>query len=179
MARAFTAALALVWLISAVASAANETAPLPTQKTDVGKPLGTTKPVAAKPEPKAPNWQQLTAQQKQLLAELAPQWDQQTDRLRNGLIKVANKYPKMKPDEQERVRGRITRWANFTPEQRDAARAHFQNIKKQPPEKQKEVKRKWEKYKAQQQMPVSAVTPTSALETKNPTTTTPSVPAKP
>ena len=47
---------------------------------------------------------------KKLLAELEPQWPQLTDRLRNNLVKVADKYPKMKPDEQERVRRRITRW---------------------------------------------------------------------
>jgi autonomous glycyl radical cofactor GrcA len=65
--------------------------------------------------------------------------------LRNNLVKVADKYPKMKPDEQARVRGRITRWASLTPEQREAARARYKEMKKQPPEKQKEVKKKWEK----------------------------------
>lgn len=116
----------------------------------------TSKPAAAKPEPKAPNWQQLTPQQKQLFAELAMQWDKQPDRLRNNLIKVANKYPKMKPDEQARVRRRITHWASLTPEQRQAARERYKQIKKQPPEKQKEVKKKWEKFQAQQP---SAVAP--------------------
>lgn len=100
--------------------------------------------------PKAPTWAQLTPQQKQVLGELESQWEQQPDRLRNNLIKVADKYPKMKPEEQARVRERITRWASLTPEQRQAARARYKQIKKQPVEKQKEVKQKWERYQLQQ-----------------------------
>jgi type I site-specific restriction-modification system R (restriction) subunit len=107
----------------------------------------------SKPEPKAPSWQQLSPQQKQVLGELEPQWEQQPDRLRNNLVKVANKYPKMKPEEQERVRRRITRWASLTPEQRQAARERYKQLKKQPPEKQKEVKKKWESYQSQRGQP--------------------------
>jgi DNA polymerase IIIc chi subunit len=84
---------------------------------------------------------------------LEPQWEQQPDRLRNNLVKVANKYPKMKPEEQERVRRRITRWASLTPEQRQAARERYKQLKKQPPEKQKEVKKKWESYQSQRGQP--------------------------
>ncbi len=108
---------------------------------------------STKPEPKAPSWEQLSLQQKKVLGELQPQWAQQTDRLRNNLVKVANKYPKMKPEEQERVRRRITHWASLTPEQRQAARERFKQIKKQPPEKQKEVKKKWESYQSQRGQP--------------------------
>ena len=107
----------------------------------------------AKPEPKAPSWQQLSTQQKQVLGELESHWEQQPDRLRNNLVKIANKYPKMKPEEQERVRRRITRWASLTPEQRQAARERYKQIKKQPPEKQKEVKKKWERYQSQRGQP--------------------------
>lgn len=154
MARSLLTALTLLCVVLAGTSQARETTgTLATPKSDAVKPA-TAKP--SKPEPKAPTWQELNLKQKQLLAELATQWDQQTDRLRNDLIKVANKYPKMKPDEQERVRRRITRWANLTPEQRDTARARFQHIKKQPPEKQKEVKRKWEKYNAEQKAATTA-----------------------
>jgi TRAP-type mannitol/chloroaromatic compound transport system substrate-binding protein len=97
----------------------------------------------AKPEPKAPSWQQLSTQQKQVLRELESHWE----------VKIANKYPKMKPEEQERVRRRITRWASLTPEQRQAARERYKQIKKQPPEKQKEVKKKWERYQSQRGQP--------------------------
>lgn len=120
---------------------------------------------ATPPIPKAPSWAELTPQQKQVLGELEGQWDQQPDRLRNNLVKVANKYPKMKPEEQERVRRRITHWASLTPEQRQAARARYKQIKKQPPEKQKEVKKKWETYQQQRGQQPNAVsaTPTTPL----------------
>ena len=164
MARPLLTALTLIWLVLAPTSrtsAAADSHPIDPPSvavhpatTPIVRPvthLVTPKP--SKPEPKALSWQQLNAQQKQLLAALAPQWDRQPDRLRNGLVKVANKYPKMKPDEQERVRRRISRWASLTPEQREAARHRFQQIKKQPPEKQKEVKKKWERYRAEQKPP--------------------------
>jgi len=128
----------------------NQTVVKPPANKVVNPKSAASKPAAAKPEPKSPNWKQLTPQQQQLFAELAPQWDQQPDRLRNNLIKVANKYPKMKLDEQERVRRRITRWASLTPAQREAARERYKQIKKQPPEKQKEVKQKWEAFQTQQ-----------------------------
>ena len=150
MARLLFTALALLWLILAPASQASE--PVANSPAPVAKPVApkSVTPKPEPPEPKALTWQQLTPQQKQLLAELAPQWDTQSDRLRNNLVKVANKYPQMKPDEQVRVRQRITRWASLTPAQRQAARERYKQIKKQPPEKQKEVKKKWEKYQTQQ-----------------------------
>jgi type I site-specific restriction-modification system R (restriction) subunit len=114
---------------------------------------------STKPEPKAPTWQQLSPPQKQVLGELQSQWEQQPDRLRNNLVKVANKYPKMKPQEQERVRRRITRWASLTPEQRQAARERYKQIKKQPPEKQREVKKKWESYQSQRGQPTTDTPP--------------------
>lgn len=97
----------------------------------------------------APTWTQLTPPQQQVLAELQSQWEQQPAKLRNNLVKVADKYPKMKPEEQERVRRRITHWASLTPEQRQAARKRYKQIKKQPVEKQKEVKQQWETYQLQ------------------------------
>lgn len=116
---------------------------------------------STKPEPTAPSWQQLSPQQKQVLGELESQWAQQPDRLRNNLVKVANKYPKMKPEEQARVRRRITRWASLTPEQRQAARERYKQIKKQPTEKQKEVKKKWERYQSQRGKPTTDMPPPS------------------
>lgn len=166
MARSFLTTLTLFWLVLASASHASEimSSSLSRHKTVAVNPVA---PKPSKPESKAPSWQQLNAAQKQLLSELAPQWDQQPDRLRNGLVKVANKYPKMKPEEQERVRRRITRWASLTPEQREAARRRFQQIKKQPPEKQKEVKKKWEKYKAEQKAPANTPLSTAGTDPKN------------
>ncbi|MHB1233129.1 MAG: DUF3106 domain-containing protein [Burkholderiales bacterium] len=120
-----------------------------------GKPAGNKPAPAAKAERKAPTWEQLTPQQKQLLSALEAQWNQETDRLRNSLVRVANKYPKMKPAEQERVRRRIARWASLTPEQRKAARERYKKIKKQPPEKQKEVKKKWEHYQSRKVPPAA------------------------
>lgn len=115
----------------------------------------------------APSWAQLTPQQQQVLGELQSQWEQQPAKLRNNLVKVADKYPKMKPEEQERVRRRITHWASLTPEQRQAARKRYKQIKKQPVEKQKEVKQKWESYQLQKSqqgaIPQSTIkTPASA-----------------
>ena len=147
MARLLVTALTLLSLALASPAHANS------------KPVDNKPAPAAKAEHKAPTWEQLTPQQKQLLSALEAQWNQETDRLRNSLVRVANKYPKMKPAEQERVRRRITRWASLTPAQREAARRRYKQIKKQPPEKQKEVKKKWEHYQLRKAQPAATPTP--------------------
>lgn len=81
------------------------------------------------------------------------------DKQRNNLVKVANKYPKMKPEEQRRVRERLSTWATLTPEQRDMARQSYRKLKQQPPHKQQEVKQKWQAYQAEKAQAAPAGSP--------------------
>ena len=67
---------------------------------------------------------------------------------RNKLLKIAASYPKMKPQEQERIKHRLTEWAKLSKQERDLARDRYKKIKQMPPEKHKEVKKKWAEYEA-------------------------------
>jgi mRNA-degrading endonuclease RelE of RelBE toxin-antitoxin system len=61
-------------------------------------------------------------------------------------VKVAKAYPKMKPEQQQRLQAQMKEWAMLTPEQRRVARENFKTIKKLPPEKRKQVKAQWQEY---------------------------------
>jgi hypothetical protein len=49
-------------------------------------------------------------------------------------------------------------WAKLTPVERKAAREKYQNLKKQPPQKRDEVKRRWQEYE-QSRTPAPAPAP--------------------
>ena len=61
---------------------------------------------------------------------------------------VSPEYPKMAPDEQERVRQQMTAWAQLSPAERQAAREQYKTLKTLPPEKKQEVRQKWEQYQS-------------------------------
>jgi len=86
------------------------------------------KAVAARPKPAKPEWGELTPAQQNVLAPLKDDWASLDTTRRKKWVKVANAYPKMKP------------------EQRRAARAKYQTIKKLSPEKRAQVKAQWEQY---------------------------------
>jgi Skp family chaperone for outer membrane proteins len=103
------------------------------------------KPDAKKAAPK-PAWTELSAAQQQVLAPLQSDWEQLDTTRRKKWVAIANRYPTMKPDEQQRLQKRMQEWAQLTPEERKAARARYQTLKKLPPQQRKEVREKWQEY---------------------------------
>jgi len=89
-----------------------------------------------------PFWKDLTPQQQQVLAPVAAEWDTYTARGRKRYVAIADRYPKLKPDEQARVTARLKSWASLSRQDRDKARENFRKVRKLPPEKQAEVKQK-------------------------------------
>lgn len=103
-------------------------------------------PVTPQPVTK-PLWADLTPAQQQALAPLASEWDR-LDAFRKGKwLAIGNKFPGMKPDEQQRVQERMRDWVSLTPEQRRMARESYARAKKLKPD-QKSAH--WEQY---QQLP--------------------------
>lgn len=94
----------------------------------------------------APDWSGLTPQQQQTLAPLAADWNTLKLANRQKWLGVVNRYPKMKPEEQERIQKQMLAWAKLTPEQRAAARQKYITLKSSPPEKKEIVKQKWASY---------------------------------
>ena len=51
----------------------------------------------------SPSWSQLTPQEKQVLAPLAPDWENLDAQRKQKWRGIAQRYPKMGPDEQQRI----------------------------------------------------------------------------
>lgn len=93
-----------------------------------------------------PAWSELKPEQQKILAPLAPEWESMDAVRRKKWIEIADRYPRMKPEEQQRLQKRMVDWVKLTPAQRAAARDKYQALKKLPPDKRKEVTAQWQRY---------------------------------
>lgn len=59
---------------------------------------------------------------------------------------IADRYPNMNQDEQQRMQYRMREWANLTPEQRAKIRSTYKDFNQLPPEQKQLVKQKWDVY---------------------------------
>lgn len=96
--------------------------------------------------PPQPGWSLLNSQQKTILAPLAPEWDGLDNIRRKKWLGIAERYPTMTIDEQERVKARMREWASLTPAQRARIRDSYKEFNQLPSEQKEVVKQKWEAY---------------------------------
>lgn len=108
---------------------------------------------------KQPDWAQLTPEQQQILAPLASDWNNFDATGRKKWLLTAKRYPKMKPEQQQRLQAQMRHWAELTPEQRRIARENYKKLAKQPPEKREMVKRRWQERQKLKQTPATAAPP--------------------
>lgn len=94
-----------------------------------------------------PKWVELTPQQREILQPLAGEWDTLESFRRKKWLGIAQRYPAMTPDEQQRLQRRMQNWAKLTPAQRQQARERYKALQKAPPEHREVVKQKWQTYK--------------------------------
>ena len=94
-----------------------------------------------------PTWNELTPQQREILAPLSGEWDRLEPNRRMKWLGIAQRYPTLKPDEQQRIQRRMKEWVSLTPEQRKAAREKYKSLRNAPPEHREAVKQKWQEYK--------------------------------
>jgi len=95
-----------------------------------------------------PAWAELTVEQQHTLAPLKADWESLQPDRRRKWIGIAKRYPKMKPQEQERVQRRMQAWAQLSPEQRRQARENYKRIAKVPPEERGKLGEQWAEYQA-------------------------------
>lgn len=132
----------------------------------------TPKPAATQTKPAKPDWLELTPAQQAVLAPLQQDWSSLDTLRRKKWIKVADGFPKLKPDAKKRLQARMQDWAKLAPEQRRVAREKFLAIKKMPPEKRAEVNSQWQQY----QQSLASRSETGSPETagsQEPATSTP------
>lgn len=110
---------------------------------DRGQPRGGTNTTSAAEGPA--EWRALTPQQREALQPLAGQWHQMDDTAREKWLNVADRYKRLSPAEQSRVRERMARWSDLAPQARGEARLRFQQSRQLPAE---ERQRKWEAYQS-------------------------------
>lgn len=93
-----------------------------------------------------PGWEQLSAQQRTILAPLANDWNAMENIRKKKWLGIAERYPSMKLDEQLRTQNRMRRWARLTPVQREKVRDSYKDFNQLPTEQKATVKQKWEAY---------------------------------
>lgn len=96
--------------------------------------------------PPQPAWSQLSGQQQNTLAPLAKDWDGMENIRKKKWLGIAERYPSMKPDEQQRMQDRMREWAKLSPTERTKVRDTYKDFKQLPPEQKQVVKQKWEAY---------------------------------
>jgi len=99
---------------------------------------------AAIPEKKADGtWESLKPAQQKILAPLESDWDYMLPDSRKKWTQVANIYPKMSTQDQERLQSRMTGWSNLSQKERRLARENYLASLKFPAEKKAEA---WSAY---------------------------------
>jgi Protein of unknown function (DUF3106) len=114
----------------------------------VALPLPATAQVAQTTQFAQPSWSELKPQQKQILAPLAKDWDGLESFRRKKWLGIAQRYPTMKPEQQQRVSAQMKTWAAMSPEDRNQAREKFKKITQTSPEQRESRRQKWEQYQA-------------------------------
>lgn len=102
------------------------------------------------PALRQPNWQELSPQQKRVLAPLAPEWNSMDDLRRKKWMGIAARYSGLTPDEQARIQSQMQEWANLSPAQRTEIREKYRALRKASAGKRQSLREQWEQY---QQLP--------------------------
>lgn len=92
-----------------------------------------------------PAWAQLSPQQQSALGPLRNDWDQLDGNRKRKWLEVAGRFGSMSPEQQARVRERMTEWARLSPSERTQARINFQQSKQVAPQ---DRQARWEAYQA-------------------------------
>lgn len=93
----------------------------------------------------SPAWADLTPAERNALAPLARTWDQFSEGHKRKWIALAQNFPRLPPNEQAKLRSRMTEWAALSPRQRTDARLNFGELQQMSPD---DKKAKWEAYQA-------------------------------
>lgn len=100
--------------------------------------------VATVPEKKPDGtWEGLKPAQQKILAPLESDWDYMLPDSRRKWTQVANIYPKMSAQDQERLQSRMAGWSNLSQKERRLARENYLSSLKFPAEKKAEA---WSAY---------------------------------
>lgn len=92
-----------------------------------------------------PAWESLTPAQRTALAPLQKEWSSIDADRKEKWLEIADRFPRMSPDERARIQTRMTQWARLSPKERGEARLHYQELRQLTPA---ERQARWEQYRA-------------------------------
>jgi hypothetical protein len=101
---------------------------LPQNAAPVGKIHPAPKPAPAKIT--RPTLNELNPAQRAALEPLAAEWNTMEAPRKQKWLEIANRFARMKPDEQQRMHEKMREWMRLTPEQRRTARETYTRTKK-------------------------------------------------
>lgn len=90
-----------------------------------------------------PTWNELSPAHQRILAPLQPLWNTMPELNRHKWLRIAERYPRYSPGDQERLQARMAEWVRMTPQQRRLARENYQITRSLPPETKAEA---WQRY---------------------------------
>lgn len=97
-----------------------------------------------------PDWDQLTAQQREALtAPVRARWDNAPEK-RARMLRHAERWQQMSPAERERAQHGIKRWQDMSPERREEARALYQRMRAMPAEERAALRERWKDMSGEQ-----------------------------
>ena len=94
----------------------------------------------------AQTWNQLSDDQRKVLAPLGTEWDTLRPWQREKMLDIAKDYPRMDAQKKQRVQKRLNSWSRMTPYERENARTRYQHFHSLSAEKKDEVRKKWAEH---------------------------------
>ena len=134
-------------------------------------------------------WEGLKPAQQKILAPLESDWDYMLPESRKRWMYIANIYPKMNTQDQERLQSRMASWSNLSQKERRLARENYLASLKFPTEKKAEAWTAYQKLTDEQKKklaesaakkkPTAASAPTLQLHPISPKVTLPAAATTP
>jgi hypothetical protein len=102
-------------------------------------------------------WESLKPAQQQILAPLESDWDYMLPDSRKKWTQVANIYPKMSGQDQQRLQSRMASWSKLSQKERRIARENYLSSLKFPTEKKAEAWSAYQKLSDEQKKKLAEV----------------------
>lgn len=110
--------------------------------------MASTPALARELSPQAPGWNELSGEQRTILAPVEAEWNRLPDYQRQRLLGAAKSYPRLDSAQQRRFAARLQQWSRLTLEERNLARKRFQEWHALPPSQRLEIEHQWHQWAA-------------------------------
>jgi len=106
--------------------------------------------VAQSTDAPLPEWDQLTAAQREaLVAPVRARWNNEPEK-RARMLRHAERWQQMTPEERERAHHGMKRWRDMSPERREEARALYHRMRHMPEEERRALRERWKEMTPEQ-----------------------------